>query len=409
MIHEKIQHLNSFIRQFTTAVSTSLLYSLDHEQVQRLCASAVENLLLAMGMESSISLMLIDDELVVWDQPLESSMYINRLSQALKVRGIGHLRLQKGVSPEELRQVIPLFNKALLYHEKIRSTENVRFGRVEVKNIMERREFHDDKDDFHELRSLSDVSLEELSIFMEIYEEARNNKKLNICGISDIVGSFINSFKQLADPILALAPLRALDEYTFTHSTNVCILNLAQAMSLGIEGPLLHDIGVAAMLHDIGKLYVPEEVLTKPGKLDDREWEMIKQHPLRGAQRLLDTPGVPRLAVVTAYEHHLKYNMSGYPEVKEGWNQNLCSHMTTISDFFDALRSKRTYRHALEFAELSSIMIEISGRDLHPFLTRNFLAIIARLYEAEQGESPPINSPQDGNPPNHPAPGQVLT
>ncbi|HTY20980.1 MAG TPA: HD domain-containing phosphohydrolase, partial [Geobacteraceae bacterium] len=379
MIPEQATHLNTFIRQMTTAVSTSQLYSLDHEQVQRLCVAAAENLSLATGDEPGISLLLIDDELVAWDRPLETSMYINRFCQALKTRGIGHLRLQKKVTPEELRQMIPLLSRAPLPDEEIRSTENIRFGRVEVKELSDQSEETEDELEFQKIRSLADVSLEELSTFMEIYEEARSNKKLNIKGISEIVGCFINAFKQVADPILALAPLRALDEYTFTHSTNVCVLNLAQAMSLGIDGPLLQDIGVAAMLHDIGKLYVPEEILTKPGKLDDHEWEMIKMHPLRGAERLLDTPGVPRLAVVTAYEHHMKYNLSGYPPVQEGWQQNLCSQMTTVSDFFDALRTKRSYREAMEFDTVSSMMFDISGRDIHPILTRNFLQIIARL------------------------------
>ena len=403
MIPEQATHLNTFIRQMTTAVSTSQLYSLDHEQVQRLCVAAAENLSLATGDEPGISLLLIDDELVAWDRPLETSMYINRFCQALKTRGIGHLRLQKKVTPEELRQMIPLLSRAPLPDEEIRSTENIRFGRVEVKELSDQSEETEDELEFQKIRSLADVSLEELSTFMEIYEEARSNKKLNIKGISEIVGCFINAFKQVADPILALAPLRALDEYTFTHSTNVCVLNLAQAMSLGIDGPLLQDIGVAAMLHDIGKLYVPEEILTKPGKLDDHEWEMIKMHPLRGAERLLDTPGVPRLAVVTAYEHHMKYNLSGYPPVQEGWQQNLCSQMTTVSDFFDALRTKRSYREAMEFDTVSSMMFDISGRDIHPILTRNFLQIIARLSEGSQGTAPPITQPPGGtlNKPGH--------
>jgi len=403
MIPEQATHLNTFIRQMTTAVSTSQLYSLDHEQVQRLCVAAAENLSLATGDEPGISLLLIDDELVAWDRPLETSMYINRFCQALKTRGIGHLRLQKKVTPEELRQMIPLLSRAPLPDEEIRSTENIRFGRVEVKELSDQSEETEDELEFQKIRSLADVSLEELSTFMEIYEEARSNKKLNIKGISEIVGCFINAFKQVADPILALAPLRALDEYTFTHSTNVCVLNLAQAMSLGIDGPLLQDIGVAAMLHDIGKLYVPEEILTKPGKLDDHEWEMIKMHPLRGAERLLDTPGVPRLAVVTAYEHHMKYNLSGYPPVQEGWQQNLCSQMTTVSDFFDALRTKRSYREAMEFDTVSSMMFDISGRDIHPILTRNFLQIIARLSEGSQGTVPPMTQPPGGtlNKPGH--------
>jgi HD-GYP domain-containing protein (c-di-GMP phosphodiesterase class II) len=324
--------------------------------------------------------MLVDDELVHQNRPLPAGMHVNRLASALRNRGIGHLRILNGVSLKEIGILV----KSLSLHsatEEARSTEHIRFGRLELRRTEERDKEGKSSTDSRKIRALSDIPLEELSTFMGIYEEARQNKKLNIVGISEIVGCFIDSFKQVATPLMVLAPLRAMDEYTFTHSTNVCVLNLAQAMALGIEGPLLHDIGVAAMLHDIGKLYVPEEVLTKPGKLNDAEWEMIKKHPVKGAQRLLDTPGVPRLAVVTAYEHHMKFNLSGYPRASEGWEQNICSHMTTISDVFDALRTKRSYHEPMEFDRIAAIMLELSGKDLHPVLTLNFLKIVGRLAE----------------------------
>jgi HD-GYP domain-containing protein (c-di-GMP phosphodiesterase class II) len=114
---------------------------------------------------------------------------------------------------------------------------------------------------------------------------------------------------------------------------------------------------------------------------------MIKKHPVKGAQRLLDTPGVPRLAVVTAYEHHMKFNLSGYPRASEGWEQNICSHMTTISDVFDALRTKRSYHEPMEFDRIASIMLELSGKDLHPVLTLNFLKIAGRLTEQMESEA----------------------
>jgi response regulator RpfG family c-di-GMP phosphodiesterase len=88
---------------------------------------------------------------------------------------------------------------------------------------------------------------------------------------------------------------------------------------------------------------------------------------------------VPRLAITTAYEHHLKYNLSGYPKVQAGWQPNLCSQMTMISDFFDALRTRRSYREPMELRQIARMMWDMMGTDLHPVLTRNFLQIISRL------------------------------
>jgi HD-GYP domain-containing protein (c-di-GMP phosphodiesterase class II) len=156
-------------------------------------------------------------------------------------------------------------------------------------------------------------------------------------------------------------------------------LNLAQARLLGIEGPALHEIGVAAMLHDIGKLFVPAEILQKPGQLDDREWAIIQDHPRKGAEYLFGTPGVPRLAVVSAYEHHMRYDGSGYPKVSRPWQQHLVSQMTTISDFFDALRTHRTYCASITLENVSGIMLEQVGTTLNPVLTRNFIRAISQL------------------------------
>jgi len=218
---------------------------------------------------------------------------------------------------------------------------------------------------------------EEIARLMEIYEAVKYRHKLKITGIFEIVSDFVDAFRQEGRSLLVLAALRETDTYTFTHSTNVCILNLAQAMALGIEGQLLNDIGVAGMLHDIGKLFIPEEILTKSGKLTQQEFELMQTHPARGARYLMESPGVPRLAIVNAFEHHLKYDLSGYPKVPPAWIQNICSQMTTISDFYDALRTKRPYRDALEQEVIRGYMLEILGSHLHPGLTRNFLRIIS--------------------------------
>ena len=152
-------------------------------------------------------------------------------------------------------------------------------------------------------------------------------------------------------------------------------------MALGIEGQLLHDIGIAAMLHDVGKLYVPEEVITKDGELTDEEWDLMRSHPAKGAQHLLDTPGVPRLAVAVAFEHHMRFNLEGYPKVSKDWELNLCSQMTTISDMFDALRTRRSYREPMEAERIALIMKSNSGVDLHPVLAKNFLNILRKLTD----------------------------
>lgn len=368
--------MHNFIRHLVTAVANASLYSLAHQQVERHCAEAFAALTGAIGTDAELAILIIDGELVVGGTPLEGGLYINRFCQLLKSRGISHVKLLAGVTKEEIRALITALTRSGGSRE-LHSSDHLRFGAVEVRANAD---LDGELDAItRRVPELADIPREELTRFLDIYEAARKRQKLNVVGIAEIVSGFINAFTQMADPLLALAPLRIMDEYTFTHSTNVCILNIAQAMALGIDGPLLHDIGVAAMLHDIGKLYIPEEILNKPGKLDEQEWEIMKLHPLKGAQYLLDTPGVPRIAVVTAFEHHMKYDFSGYPTVNGSWQQNICSQMTTISDFFDALRTKRAYRGAMEYTKVAALMLDLAGTEFHPALTNNFLCILQRF------------------------------
>ncbi len=387
MTPERLQSLNKFLRQVVTALSTASLYTLEHRQVGRLCTGAHAHLLQALAEDAELSLMLVEERLIVDGQPLEESLSLARFAQALKARHIGHLKILPGISVREIRDLVGALSRRSGQPGPIQSTENLRFGTVSVRLSSGGGKARTGSAGVGtpRPRRLDDISDEELSSFISLFEGVRSHRKLNIVSICDLVAGFIDgfkltgfidTFKKEAHPLLAMAPLRALDEHTFLHSTNVCVLNLAQALTLGIDGPLLHDIGMAAMLHDIGKLFLPEELLHKQARLSEEEWELVRTHPVRGARFLLETPGIPRLAVVTAYEHHMHHDFSGYPRVPRGWRQNLCSQITTISDTYDTLRTDRSQSGALGHREISAYLRELAGSELHPDLTRNFLALL---------------------------------
>lgn len=373
---ERLQHLLDFLRCTTTAAANATLYGREHRQVNHLCQQAMASLQQAQQ-QQELTLLLIDDQLIYDGLPLENSLCVTQLIQACKRHRIGTISLLPGVNRAELGHLVAVLTRGVQSAAKAVSSEHLRFGRLEVRHAGHAAEARNDGRGHH--LDPADIEADELKEFLDLYHSAQRQRRLNIVGISEIVSRFVDAFSGAADPLLALAPLRGLDEYTYTHSTNVCILNLAQARLLGIEGQALHEIGVAAMLHDIGKLFVPAEILQKPGQLDAREWAIMQEHPRKGAEYLFDTPGVPRLAVVTAYEHHMRFDGTGYPKVSRPWQQNLVSQMTTISDFFDALRTHRSYRKSLTLDAVASIMLEQVGTTLHPQLTRNFLKAISQL------------------------------
>src|SRR3989442_9095433 len=140
---------------------------------------------------------------------------------------------------------------------------------------------------------------------------------------------------------MALTALKKYDNYTFTHMVNVAALSMAQARALNLDGPLLREFGFAALMHDIGKVHTPLEVLNKPGKLLRDEFDVMKRHVVDGAHILRRTPEMPALAPIVAFEHHLKQDLTGHPENIGRRKLNLSTMILSIADVFDALRSNR--------------------------------------------------------------------
>jgi len=363
-----------FIGNMVSAVANAALYDPEHRQVRRLCGLAMGHLNKTLNKDKELRLLLLGGELVWQERRLSGPLSLERFSRYLLAQGIGHISFASRTTERELLDLVAILAGRKRPGMSLENLPGIQVGTLEIRITEEGQGSAPAS-----LPSLMELPAEELARFGEILEAVKNRRRLSMTGVFEIVAGFIQAFAEESQTLLAFAPLRIMDEYSFTHSTNVCLLNLAQAGSLGIEGQLLHDIGVAGLLHDIGKLFVPEEILNKPGRLDPKELAIMQQHPLLGARELLQTKGVPRLAVTAAYEHHLRYNLGGYPRVAGDWNQHLCSQLTAVSDFFDALRSKRAYRDAENLDRVLSLMLSLAGTDLHPVLTRNFIQLRRRL------------------------------
>jgi HD-GYP domain-containing protein (c-di-GMP phosphodiesterase class II) len=370
MNSDHIDTYREIVRQLVMAASTATLYAIDHPQVTRLCGAAHLSIVDAMGSELEIAMIAINDEIVMAEIPLKNCYYSERLARLLKSRGIGHLKILHKVTPAEIRQLVVAISRNKPGEDDARSTENIRFGKVEVRHSEEKG---------REIAGYEDLTEDELTTLVNTFDKIADRQSFDVAGITNIVTGFVGAIRNQFNPLLALVPLREMDEYTFTHSLDVCVLNLVQGMTLGITGPLLADIGVAGMLHDVGKIFIDREVLNKPGKLDEDEMAHMRQHPRRGAEYLLSCPGIPRLAVLSSFEHHMKYNLTGYPSAPSDWQLSLSSQMTMISDIFDALRTRRVYHTPSDFEQIERLLLEKAGNELNPSLTRNFLKVMKRL------------------------------
>jgi putative nucleotidyltransferase with HDIG domain len=195
-----------------------------------------------------------------------------------------------------------------------------------------------------------------------------------------IVASFIDIITRDQVALMGMTALRNHDEETCHHSVNVGILSLLIGFQLGLDRSLLSTLGLAALLHDIGKVRIPREVLTKPGRLTPEEQQIVHRHAVLGAHLLRNLSGQARLAILAAFEHHANYDLSGYPAITTKRVPHLISRIVQIADYFDAMTSaRRPYRRAL----LPSEAIRDIGRGIgtiyDPVLARVFIHVMG-LY-----------------------------
>jgi putative nucleotidyltransferase with HDIG domain len=210
-----------------------------------------------------------------------------------------------------------------------------------------------------------------------VWEGVVGRRQLDFEAVEVMVMAVSRTLEDSAAAMLPLAELKSHDDYTVAHVTNVALLTTALAEALGFPAHSLREISLAALLHDVGKLRVPAEVLNQTGRLSDAQRAMIMRHPEDGARILLATPGVPELAVIVAFEHHLHHDGGdGYPQVPKSWTVSLASEMTHIADVFDALRSNRPYRAGMARDRIAAIMGRDAGTVFDPELVDVFLNVV---------------------------------
>lgn len=165
-------------------------------------------------------------------------------------------------------------------------------------------------------------------------------------GVQAVVDELVDELGRAGETALCLATLRSLDQYTFVHSVQVCILSLLAAAQLGYGRPALRELGVGALLHDVGKVRVPAHILQKPGPLTPEEMEEVKRHTVYGFEILLPRHEISARAAHVAYQHHERLDGSGYPRGLRGEQIHPYARIVAVADVYDAMVAERPYRRA---------------------------------------------------------------
>ena len=356
-----------FISTLTSAISNCSLYSKDHTSIDEFTRRSLAILEKLLEESGGFEIMLIEDDFIINKTSFkEIGLQVNNLKKRLKRKGLSRIEFLPGVAFEELRQFIP---EILEIDKKVPAFPHIKTGVLDIQT-----EESKTKDDFDN-DDISGFVSKQTEIVKQIYQDISHSKQTNIERLNDVIGNFVSAFRKKTNILNLITYAKSREEYTYIHATNVSVLSIFQMETLGIrESLFLRDIGIAGLLHDVGKLFISKETLDKQDVLEEKDWEEIKLHPLYGARFLSSIGELPPLAPLVAFQHHLKYNGQGYPELRMShMKQHICSQVVAISDCFDALRSTRPYRKGFEIKEILPLMQKDASCSFNPFLLSNFI------------------------------------
>jgi HD-GYP domain-containing protein (c-di-GMP phosphodiesterase class II) len=221
------------------------------------------------------------------------------------------------------------------------------------------------------------VFFQAISTVQDIINQANSGKRINLAKTKRIVQTMVDQIIEDESALMELTILRNFDNYTYIHSVNVCVFSLILGYHLKLDKKRLSDLGVGALLHDIGKINLPEGLINKSETFNDMDWQQIRMHPVHGVKSIIKTRGTDPSsvrAIATAYEHHLSYSKGGYPELLQRRTPCLFAQIVSVTDTFDAMTSGRVYHKKKRTADqVITNMVNRAGTDFNPLLLKVFI------------------------------------
>ncbi|GAB3679122.1 cyclic di-GMP phosphodiesterase [Salinisphaera aquimarina] len=241
-----------------------------------------------------------------------------------------------------------------------------------------------------ELRQARIIHGETKVVVDEVHDNIRAGKKVDTDGAREVVAQMMASVARHPDALVWFTNLKNRDQYTAEHSMNVCTLAIALATYVGESEQSVHEMGVGALLHDVGKIKVPISILNKPGKLTDQELAEMRRHPEYGYEILKNGSNLSPESLEIVIAHHERMDGGGYPRKLVGDQISYYSQLVAIADVYDAITSDRVYQDGRSPADAMKIMRDATGH-LNPELLGRFIESlgaypIGSLVELNTGE-----------------------
>jgi len=372
-----------FLTTFAQALATMSLYSEGHPARMRGIEQAYERLQVLQETDAKPRFSFLGQDVVYGELALRELGdwdWGTRLANA----GVQRVEFQKGTSREEFelfleevlaRITLQAIDSATRSPEK-RST--IKFGAIGVKG----------GDDPKLVLPVSTTNFtytlgEEAETVEWMHKEVQATGELPLFEAESVVRSLSLAMHGDRNIVMPLLQLKEFDQYTTTHSLNVSVLTMALAEWMGMGPSDVRAFGVAGLLHDLGKVRIPKEVLTKPGKLTDEEWVIMRKHPIDGAKIIYESDHNLDLAAAVAYEHHIMINGQGYPRRHFERGVHSASKLVHVCDVYDALRTNRPYREAWEPERVLKQIEQGAGPDFDLEAATAFIGMM-KQWEARE-------------------------
>jgi putative nucleotidyltransferase with HDIG domain len=379
---QQIRAAEDFMRRLAAALRAAQLYSPTHPLVGRALGALVDSLTELLAGQPSVVVGIIGQDVIVGDTALpRAAESMGEIMRRLKHLGIERLSFDRGITPDELTTLaLTIANPERAPGQSapgatasdplavLASLAHVRVGRLQV--TVRGEEVAADMTAIRRLYS------DAVDLAESMWDLAKAEGMPDPQASRAMVDLLAQAVSQNRTALIALTALKDYDNYTFTHMVNVSILTMAQARALVVDGAMLRELGLAALMHDIGKVRTPADILQKPETLTDDEFAIMRMHVVDGAEILRRTPELPAIAPVIAFEHHLRLDGSGYPIGVARSGLNLGTMLCGIADVYDAMRSERAYHQSFPTERILAVLRRNDGRQFDQHLVRRFIQLL---------------------------------
>lgn len=378
-----------FVLRFYRLLKGAIIYDRNNVNIQRLTQDCLQAINPFIKSEGQLLLKIVRRNFFFNNLrlPVKADKYpiFKNFSQEMEKRWIGELEFSSEVSAENLKDFVYILTGLEEENEsnylsvrmqlRARGIQGISAGKVEF--------FRDEElyvDSEEQKRYSKEIYFKAIGLVKEIMEGVKTQRLINIRKAKHLMQNAVNSIMQDESALLGLANIKNYDEYTFNHSVNVAIYAIALGQRIGLSKKNLSHLGMAGLLHDIGKTKIPGEILNKEEKLSSQEWAMIQAHPVLGAEivmRVKEWGELSTRLIDAAFEHHLRYDLTGYPKLARKRNLTLFGKVVSLADFYDALVRPRAYRRFPYVSEkILGFMLEQAGKHFDPALAKIFINMI---------------------------------